>query len=59
MALPKKVLIPKEVSEEMKENDDALTDYLSDTYGYCVFGCDDKKVGKKHYATKIEWDTSD
>jgi hypothetical protein len=57
--LPTTVLIPKNVSEKTKENNDAITDYLSDRYGFCVFGFDDKKIGDKHYAFNIEWDEND
>lgn len=41
MGLPDEVEIPKEVEVEFLEKDndfDIITDYLSDTYGYCIDG---------------------
>ena len=42
----------------MKDNDDALTDYLSDEFGYCIFNLNQTKIKGKHFATKINWDTT-
>lgn len=37
--LPREVEIPKEVEAEFMDNDeDAIADWLSDEYGYCMFG---------------------
>lgn len=57
--LPKSVYIPKKILKESKENDDAIGDYLSDKYGYCIFSYNNKKIGNKHYANKINWDDSE
>lgn len=36
--LPETIEIPDEVIEEEKEEPGAIADWLSDQYGYCVFG---------------------
>lgn len=41
-SLPKKVNIPEEVIEEYeeREDEDIITDFLSDEVGFCTFGYD-------------------
>lgn len=73
MRLPKKVtisideLLEKEyldVDTELDEDyiADAVSDYLSDTYGFCHYGfnIDEVNMGRKVIkVTDIKWDTSD
>lgn len=41
-SLPQKVEIPQEIWEEYEktEDEDIITDYLSDEVGFCVYGYD-------------------
>jgi hypothetical protein len=50
MKLSKKVLIPKEVLKDKQYN--AISDYLSDKFGFCVNSFE----LKGNYAIKINWD---
>ena len=43
-----------------EENDDNVVDYLSDEYGFCIFGLDIEHINKDTVVAKnIEWDTSE
>lgn len=51
------------LEDEYKDNvdvaGDAISDYLSNTYGFCHFGFDFQNVGDTFVVTNIEWDTSE
>ena len=55
--LPRKVLIPKRILKD--EGKEGIADYLSDEYGFCVFGFNIKQYGNNIYAEKINWDISE
>lgn len=40
------------------DEQEAISDYLSDLNGYCVLGFNYEITGKKCYITNIEWDTT-
>lgn len=50
--LPKKILIPKKILKDKQYN--AIADYLSDNFGFCVNSFE----LKNNYAIKINWDTT-
>lgn len=53
MNLPNKVKIPNEVLQD--DDFEAITDYLSDKYGFCIFGLNIEGS----YAVNIKWDESE
>lgn len=53
MNLPKKVKIPTKILKDRQYN--AIIDFLSDTYGFCINSFEIKKG----YAIDIDWDTTD
>ena len=57
MKSPKKVVIPRCVLKDEQYN--AISDYLSDEYGFCVNSFELKEYGNKTYAIKINWDITD
>lgn len=64
--LPKKVsfnLSELDYEEEDLQDDEIIGeiigDYLSDTYGFCLFGFLYEIKGNKVYCSKIDWDTTE
>jgi hypothetical protein len=52
---------PTDIDEdwyEMDEDDqgEAVSDYLSDTYGFCHYGFDYEETNGQIHITHIEWD---
>lgn len=50
-----------DIDEEWYEMDklaqgDAICDYLSDAYGFCLYGCDYAESNGQIHITHIEWD---
>ena len=43
-----------EMSED--EREDAISDYLSDTYGFCHYGFCYEETDEQIHITNIEWD---
>ena len=48
-----------EIPSGLYHQPDEVADYLSDEYGFCIYGLEVMKKGKKTYATNIRWDTSE
>jgi predicted transcriptional regulator YdeE len=64
--LPKEVTIPANILTDGEDMDfvemyldDAISDYLSDTFGFLHFGFNYEIVGDKVHVTDISWDTSE
>ncbi len=56
MGLPKEVSIPTEIMTDNENGDcGAVTDYLSDNYGFCVVSLN----VENGVATNIVWDITD
>lgn len=41
---------------EEQEQDEAISDYLSDTYGFCHYGFSYEDDGEQIHIANIEWD---
>ena len=60
--LPNELYVkPTDIDEEWDEMDDdereeAMSDYLSDTYGFCHYGFNYEDDGEQIHITNIEWD---
>ena len=60
--LPKKLYVnPYDIDAEWddleeQEQEEAISDYLSDTYGFCHYGFSYEDDGEKIHITNIEWD---
>lgn len=59
-SLEEEITVPvKEIDfDSYDDEQEAISDYLSDLNGYCVLGFNYEIKGKKCYITKIEWDTT-
>ncbi len=55
--LPKIVMIPKSIIKDKQYN--AVTDYLSDMYGFCINNFNIERKNGKIYAVNINWDITD
>ena len=55
--LPEKVVIPKFILKDKQYN--AILDFLSDKYEFCINSFVLSKHKGKTYATKINWDTTE
>lgn len=55
--LPRKVVI--DFDEIKEEIGDIISGYLSDTYGFCHYGCDYEIKNGKVYCSNIVWDTEE
>lgn len=60
IGLPSEVTIPFSDIFDMDEAEDAISEWLSDKYGFCNYGCNyELNVEKKVFiVTQIEWDIS-
>lgn len=56
MKLPKRIEIPKCVLKDKQYN--AVTDWLSDKFGYCINSYQIEHKKGKVYAINIDWDTT-
>lgn len=60
--LPKKLYVnPYDIDAEWddleeQEQEEAISDYLSDTYGFCHYGFSYEYDGEQIHITNIEWD---
>ena len=60
--LPKKLYVnPYDIDAEWddleeQEQEEAISDYLSDTYGFCHYGFSYEYDGGQIHITNIEWD---
>ena len=60
--LPTEVSILIPVDAELGENEEIeewLSEWLSDTYGFCHFGFSWERTGDHIFISRIDWDTSD